>query len=202
MSLPPDKPPRKSRWHKPLDPDDVALWDEVKKTVKRLPRTATKPRAKKAKSVLIETVAQVMPPMAAINAPEKKAVRVQTLKPALVQAASPVEIDRQSFRKIKTGRVMIEDSLDLHGMRQDSAHRALEGFLDHAIHRGYALVLVVTGKGERIYAPGTSSGILRKNVPIWLSEGRLSSLVVSFRTAALNHGGEGAYYVRLRKKKK
>ncbi len=203
MTVPPDTPPpRKARWHKPLDPDDVALWDEVKKTVKRMPRAGLKTRVKKTKLPVIETKAETMPPIAAITAPKQKPAVLKMLKPVAPKAAAPVEIDRHSFRKIKSGRVSIDDSLDLHGMQQDRAHRALEGFLEHAVHRGYALVLVVTGKGERVYAPGTSSGILRKNVPVWLSEGRLASLVVSFRTAALNHGGEGAYYVRLRKKKK
>jgi DNA-nicking Smr family endonuclease len=40
--------------------------------------------------------------------------------------------------------------------------------------------------------------VLRKNVPLWLAEPELRAIVVSFTTAAVPHGGEGALYIQLR----
>jgi DNA-nicking Smr family endonuclease len=40
--------------------------------------------------------------------------------------------------------------------------------------------------------------VLRKNVPMWLAEPELRAVVVSFKTASIPHGGEGALYIQLR----
>jgi DNA-nicking Smr family endonuclease len=37
-------------------------------------------------------------------------------------------------------------------------------------------------------------------VPRWLGEPELAGIVISFTTAAIRHGGEGALYVHLRKR--
>jgi DNA-nicking Smr family endonuclease len=70
--------------------------------------------------------------------------------------------------------------------------------------RGLRWVLVITGKGgprrprdDDGYGE-SERGILRKNVPHWLAEPELRTVVVSFTTAAIPHGGEGALYVQLR----
>lgn len=93
-------------------------------------------------------------------------------------------------------------SIDLHGMRQAEAHPALLGFLRRAAAQGHSIVLVVTGKGG---PPGEGSlfderGVLRRLVPHWLREPDLRGVVVGFETAAHHHGGEGALYVRLRRR--
>ncbi|MGP9820713.1 Smr/MutS family protein [Salinarimonas sp. NSM] len=96
-------------------------------------------------------------------------------------------------------------TLDLHGMRQGEAHLALHGFLHRAAAQGHAIVLVITGKG----APGRDGGmaalfeergVLRRLVPHWLAEPAIRGLVVGFEPAAHHHGGEGALYVRLRRR--
>ena len=121
------------------------------------------------------------------------------------------EIDRKAARRLRSGRVEIEARLDLHGMRQAEAHSALRAFLHNCHTQGRRWVLVITGKGG-ISRPGDSEtggwpweghaggdrGILRRNVPRWLAEPDLRLLVVSFREAALRHGGSGALYVQIR----
>jgi DNA-nicking Smr family endonuclease len=42
-------------------------------------------------------------------------------------------------------------------------------------------------------------GVLRRNVPRWLAAPGLAPLVISYATAHIRHGGEGALYVRLRR---
>jgi len=82
-------------------------------------------------------------------------------------------------------------------MTQVRAHRALLGFLQRAHHDGLTFVLVITGKG----APRADAerGVLRRQVPHWLSLPEFRTLVVGFEEAHIGHGGEGALYVRIRR---
>ena len=86
--------------------------------------------------------------------------------------------------------------IDLHGMTQIRAHRALFGFLQRAHHEGLTFVLVITGKGK---VGGAERGVLRRQVPQWLSLPEFRTLVVGFEEAHIGHGGEGALYVRVRR---
>ncbi len=112
--------------------------------------------------------------------------------------------DRKAARKLRQGQFEIEARIDLHGMRQHEAHAALRRFLMSCFGRGLRWVLVITGKGAPQRARSdddygmSERGVLRKNVPMWLSEPELRAVVVSYTTAAISHGGEGALYVQLR----
>jgi DNA-nicking Smr family endonuclease len=115
--------------------------------------------------------------------------------------SAPVSsFDRVTLRKIKSGRLKIEDSIDLHGMRQEGAHRVLESFILGAYAHGIKLVLVITGKGDRFSGKKGEGGVLKKYVPLWLKETNLRHIVLGFSKASIAHGGEGAFYVRLRKR--
>jgi DNA-nicking Smr family endonuclease len=91
-------------------------------------------------------------------------------------------------------------------MRQDEAHSALRGFLSGSQARGLRWVLVITGKGRVLRDEmwhdaalfGEERGVLKRLVPRWLAEADLRQLVVSYTTAALHHGGDGALYIQLR----
>ena len=105
------------------------------------------------------------------------------------------DLDHRTRAKIKRGRLEVEVKLDLHGMRQDEAQRALNGFLRRAQARGAKVAIVVTGKG----LSREEGGVLRRVVPMWLQAPALRDVVVSFGEAARHHGGEGALYVRIRR---
>ena len=60
---------------------------------------------------------------------------------------------------------------------------------------GVRYVLVITGKG---FSSG-GDGVLKRQVPAWLSTPPFRALVSSHDLAARQHGGEGALYIRLRK---
>ena len=126
-------------------------------------------------------------------------------KPQKSKAPELALFDRNSVRKIRGGRLEIEARVDLHGMRQHEAHAALRGFLFSCQSRGLRYVLIITGKGNAIGSQAAhigeadrERGVLKKNVPRWLDEPDLRAIVVSFTTAAIQHGGEGAIYVHLR----
>ncbi|MDA4845339.1 Smr/MutS family protein [Hoeflea poritis] len=122
--------------------------------------------------------------------PKQKTVRTNMS----AQAINP--IDRSVYRKIARGRLPLEARIDLHGMTQDEAHDLLLGFLRSAHARGLRHVLVITGKGTS----RGGEGVLRRAVPKWLGFAAFRELASGVEPAARGHGGDGALYVRLKRK--
>jgi DNA-nicking Smr family endonuclease len=119
-------------------------------------------------------------------------------EPAKKLAPPLAPLETRLRQRLARGRVAVDDTLDLHGYRQDQAHRVLRDFLIRAQARGAKLVLVVTGKGRTAAEPG----VLRRAVPLWLEAADLRGVVVGFGEATATHGGSGALYVRLRRKER
>jgi DNA-nicking Smr family endonuclease len=117
-------------------------------------------------------------------------------RPPVPKPPTPlVEIDHRTRVKIKRGRLDVDAKLDLHGMRQDEAQRALTSFLRRAQADGAKVAIVVTGKG----LSREEGGVLRRVVPMWLQAPNLRDVVVGFGEAARHHGGEGALYIQIRR---
>lgn len=110
-------------------------------------------------------------------------------------------MDNKSRRRLKRGQDALDATLDLHGMTQAAAHNRLIQFLHQAQAGGARYVLVITGKGKAANPDTGERGILRRMVPAWLSGPELGPLVAGFDEAAAPHGGSGALYVRLRRKR-
>jgi DNA-nicking Smr family endonuclease len=126
------------------------------------------------------------------------------LQPGLADriGSQPVQMDHKAFTRMKRGKLVPDARLDLHGMRLDRAHPALTRFILTSHAAGHRLVLVITGKGKRSQDDGpipTPRGVLRHNVPQWLGMPPLSQIVLQVAQAHITHGGEGAYYVYLRR---
>ena len=106
-------------------------------------------------------------------------------------------------RSVARGKDTIDARLDLHGLTQHEAHDTLLRFLRSASARDARLVLVITGKGKlsgkRDVGGDRERGVLRRQVPQWLSLPEFRAYVVGFEDAAIAHGGEGALYVRVRR---
>ena len=102
-------------------------------------------------------------------------------------------VDRATDERVKRGRYPVEGVLDLHGMTQAEAHRALTGFVARSRAAGRRCVLVVTGHGRM------SGGILKTAVPRWLGEPELRRHVLAIAPAQPDAGGSGALYVLLRR---
>jgi len=117
--------------------------------------------------------------------------------PDLAPGVTP-GVDRRSAERLRRGERRIDARLDLHGMTQDEAHRALDAFLARAEQAGWRCVLVITGKGR----PGTSAaGVLRTAVPRWLNEAPNRARLLAFTAAQPKDGGAGALYVLLRRRR-
>ena len=102
-------------------------------------------------------------------------------------------IDRATAERLKRGRRPVEASLDLHGLTQAEAHRALAAFIAGSRAAGRRCVLVITGHGR------SSGGVLKAAVPRWLEEPELRRAVLAIAPAQPQHGGHGALYVLLRR---
>ncbi|MEO6013490.1 MAG: Smr/MutS family protein [Devosia sp.] len=112
-------------------------------------------------------------------------------------------IEPKLRKRLGRGRISIDGTLDLHGMRQDEAYQALSRYLYARSQRGDRTLLVITGKGlKKLNGDPTTiveRGVLRTMLPIWLSSPELMPLVAGWDQSAQSHGGEGAWYVRLRR---
>ena len=112
-------------------------------------------------------------------------------------------MDHRFHARIRRGKVMPDARIDLHGMTAARAHRELRGFVLGAHAGGARLLLVITGKGRRgthDHAPDRI-GVLRHEVPVWLQQAPIGRLVMDVTPAHRSHGGGGAYYVSLRKRR-
>jgi DNA-nicking Smr family endonuclease len=124
--------------------------------------------------------------------PQRKA-KSRHVAPATktVPAKTIGALDRRSAQRLKRGTLPIEARLDLHGMTQSEAHEALTRFLARAQKHGSRAVLVITGK----------SGVLHGAVPRWLHEGENRDRILATKRAHAQHGGEGALYLMLRRRR-
>ncbi len=177
-----------------LSREELALWRHVTADVK--PRVAAVARSLEpatAPAVEPKNVSAVSPPLVA-PLPEP------TTKPKPMPPLAPLE--RRLKRRLGAGKARVDDMLDLHGMTQAQAHRALNTFLWRAAEDGARLVLVITGKGALADEEDGAQerGVLRRNVPHWLRAPELRAVVLSVEEATRPHGGAGALYVRLRRR--
>ena len=189
MKRPPPIPdlPRRKRI---LTEEEHALWHSVAKQLKPL---RTKHRA---------ITAPTAPPSAEAGAAAKIAAHPKPVPATGPQPKKPlppplVPLGRRERSRLSKGKKEIEARLDLHGMTQARAHRALSGFLHRAHGEGLTFVLVITGKGK--VGAESERGVLRRQVPQWLSQPEFRTLVVGFEEAHIGHGGAGALYVRIRR---
>lgn len=211
-----------ARRRKPgLTPEDREIWEKVASSVTPLDREGAPHPGRSA--LLSSTAANPAPPEA--PAPPKPPVKPATplpnrfrigmaarsapprpdVPPSLPgQLATQPKVDGALQGRLRRGKIRPEARIDLHGMTVAEAHPALAGFLTDAHSRGRRLVLVITGKGgngDDGGFPFPSRGVLRRQVPHWLQTGALAAIVLQISPAHIRHGGEGAYYVYLRRQR-
>jgi DNA-nicking Smr family endonuclease len=151
--------------------------------------------------------------------PAKKTERTGTMdarhapevQPPQLGVRRTVGIDGNTAERLRRGQLEPQARLDLHGLSERDAHRALVTFVRVAKARKLRLLLVVTGKGaggehkqrkETGFDLGLemrARGVLRSLTPRWLREPGLVEIVADVREAHRRHGGSGALYVYLRK---
>ncbi|HEY8606301.1 MAG TPA: Smr/MutS family protein [Noviherbaspirillum sp.] len=101
-------------------------------------------------------------------------------------------IGPDTLRKLRRGHWVIQEQLDLHGMRRDQAREALGEFLRQAVRRGIRCVRVIHGKG---LGSVNKEPVLKNKVRNWLVQ---KEEVIAFCQARAADGGAGALVVLLR----
>jgi DNA-nicking Smr family endonuclease len=171
--------------------EERALWREAMRGVRALRQGRPLPPP------------EAPPDAAPAAAPQPRPLaRSRAAPPAAAPAPPPlaageaVGVDRRLAERLKRGQLPIEATLDLHGLTQAEAHASLDRFVRAAVARGARTVLVVTGKGR-----GEGVGVLRAAVPRWLNEAALREHLLAFAPARPEHGGAGALYILLRRRR-
>jgi DNA-nicking Smr family endonuclease len=124
--------------------------------------------------------------------------------PELRHDAAP-GVDRRTAERLRRGALPLEATLDLHGHTQAAARRALDGFIADSAEAGRRCVLVITGKGGRADPDDAferaTPGVLRSQVPRWLNLPPSRPRILAFAQAQPRHGGAGALYVLLKRRR-
>jgi len=181
--------PKRSRR---LAADDLRLWRHVTRDVTRL-RGAEMPAPDEPAAPALVTAD---PPPRTAPAAARRATPLPTLEPGTI-----ADVDRATGERLRRGALVIDGRLDLHGLTQDEAHQALDRFLAGSAARGRRCVLVITGKGLGDGPDGARRGVLRQAVPRWLNETPNRARIIAVMPAQPKHGGSGALYVLLKRKR-
>jgi DNA-nicking Smr family endonuclease len=178
-----------------LSPEEVSLWQALTRTVRPLRRAAPVPAVE-------EAISPAVPPE------PKRRVRgrvppARAPEPATPPRPAPVPVLDSSWeKKIRSGRLLHDATVDLHGLNLAAAHLRLERLLADALAQDMRVLLVVTGK-PRTHRPlpgeNTRRGAIRAEIGDWLARSPFASRIASVRTAHQRHGGDGALYIILRR---
>jgi len=163
-----------------LTDDEKKLWRRVAANVR-------------ARRPAVESDAEPEAPIEARHTPALSRKPERPVAPASARRDLPSPQDRGSEKRVRRGKLEIGASLDLHGHNQITGEAALARFLHAAQARGDRTVIVITGVGR------AGGGVLKRRLPEWLAAPDLREIVSGFAQAHRTHGGEGAFYVFLRR---
>ncbi len=176
-----------------LDDAERALWHRIARSIKPLKRRRAKvelaeaePNTPKAKSA---------PPARRPQAAAPRTAPAPRLPPPLMP------LERRYKQRLARGSEPIDRRIDLHGRTQSEAYAALLRCMQKAQADGAKTVLVITGKGARPSDFASERGVLKRQVPHWLALPEFRAYVLGVEEAHIAHGGTGALYVRVRRKR-
>jgi DNA-nicking Smr family endonuclease len=180
--------PRDGSRRRLLTADERVLWTTFTRAIAPLRAGAPADADVKSTTEPALAVAQPAKPMA---------MRPGAPQPVTSTPTPPtlMPLGRRLRQRVARGKEAIDGRLDLHGLTQSEAHAALMHFLRNASAREARLVLVITGKGRG----DGERGVLKRQVPQWLSTPEFRAYVIGFEDAHVAHGGEGALYVKIRR---
>lgn len=186
-----------------LSEHEKEMWDKVIKhveTIEVMSPPVIAPKAKEIKTFKTEVLRKIEPFKVGAKA---EAIRRKSATPIIADRPSQnsPNMDRRNYQRLLRGKLEIDATLDLHGLTADQARNQVYIFINNSCRAGKRLLLIITGKGNKktIDEFGRPrSGILRSGVPEWLKS---SDMVLQVAQAHGKHGGSGAYYVYLRRKR-
>lgn len=185
--------------------EDDILWEHVTSSITPLKGKRKAAQAASAAPVTTPAAAAGKKTAATKTKPIPVATPQRSTREVASRPATPppsasrttAGFDRATETKLRKGHLEIEGRIDLHGMTQDEAYRALTRFVIRAHAQHKRTVLVITGKGRL----SQGGGVLRRLLPLWVAQADLKTCVLACTPAATKDGGDGAFYLRLRKHK-
>lgn len=117
-----------------------------------------------------------------------------------IEIGSVAGLNRRQADALRAGNIAIDAQLDLHGFSRKEAGGKVAAFLARSARRGLRCVLVITGQGRRDPL-AEALGVLRGGLERWLNEPATRPLVLACVPAQRRHGGQGAFYVLLRRRR-
>lgn len=105
-------------------------------------------------------------------------------------------IEKSILNKLAKGTYPIDFSIDLHGHKLDQAYVAFYHAFFSSLEQNFKLILVITGKGSM-----DGHSIRSQFVQAWIHVPEIGKHILYISKAPQKHGGEGAFYLLLRKRK-
>lgn len=172
-----------------LSPEEAALWAKVASTIRPLSREPDSAPvvAISPQSVAVAKSKGRIPPARPAELPPKRTKFLHT-----------ATLDGGWDRRLSSGRVQPDRTLDLHGHSLDRAWEAIDRALERAIASDDRVLLLITGH-ERKGDPPLERGRIRAAVNDWLAVSRHANRIAAVRGAHRRHGGGGSLYIILRK---
>ena len=182
-----------------LTAEEQAAWARLASSVDPLAGRKRPPIPVSAASVP-EAKARPAKPKAPLPAP--RPVATQPV-PRVARRIGHSSLDSHWDRKLKSGAIAPDYTLDLHDHFVDAAHTRLIGGIAQARAMGARLVLVITGRERPVDAAdrATRRGVIRAKLLDWLAASDHADAIAAIRKAHRRHGGEGALYVVLRRER-
>jgi len=109
-------------------------------------------------------------------------------------------------KKLKKGRIAINKTVDFHGLSLEKAKRKFIKTIDECFYSEERCILFVTGKGMKRTNQDTTNtrlfyGRIREGFQNWIYEKDVVSKILNVVPAGFSYGGDGAFFVYLRKSK-
>lgn len=175
-----------------LPPEDEGLWKAYTKEIEPLDSARQE-----------DVAADTIKPQPKISKKTMRGKEVFQQGAPKPQHTQTPQLDYRTAQKLKRGKLPIEARIDLHGFTQAQAHTALQAFLRKAHAAQMRCVLVITGKGVKNTddAGMPQRGVLKRMLPLWLGDTPLRDIVLKHSPATLKDGGEGAFYIYLKRQR-
>ena len=183
-----------------LSAEEQAAWAKLAQSVTPMAGRIMPGLPDKQSAAKAPTRPVLKPVARARSKPPVAARKTATPPPARRPFAS--ELDSHWNRKLKSGQIAPDYTLDLHGHTLDGAYERIMSGIDQARAMDARLVLVIAGR-ERPVDPADRQhrrGAIRAKLLDWLAASRHAESIAVVRRAHIRHGGEGALYLVLRRR--
>ncbi|MBK5264309.1 MAG: Smr/MutS family protein [Alphaproteobacteria bacterium] len=182
-----------------LSPEERAAWNQLARSVRPL---STAPQSPERHDKVMESGVSLLNDI--VTNPAKSLTQSKAAPRVVTRSPVPADIlDGSWERQIKRGLLQPEITIDLHGHSLAQAHQRFDRALADALAHGVRVMLVITGKPRESAArrDRADRGVIRAEIGHWMGNSQQSGMIASVRNAHPRHGGSGAIYVILRRKK-